>query len=148
MMRASESLNTSNLTLLCLAKIGDALGILWYCVGDDDENRKKVEKKLLPIISDRDLNEKMEFPYPNIETNLLQHGYDQVYAQYVTDLRLPKKSSDESGYWEEYAKSIPKRSKTKAAADVAVLMEDQGEAGVPPQIRFVLEKLRHISQGG
>ncbi|MCY4225975.1 MAG: DUF2813 domain-containing protein [Bacteroidetes bacterium] len=131
-----------------LAKIGDALGILWYCVGDDDENRKKVEKKLLPIISDRDLNEKMEFPYPNIETNLLQHGYDQVYAQYVTDLRLPKKSSDESGYWEEYAKSIPKRSKTKAAADVAVLMEDQGEAGVPPQIRFVLEKLRHISQGG
>jgi len=130
-----------------LAKIADAMGILWYCIGDDDENRKKVEKKLLPLIKDQDIDQKMAFPYPNIETNLLQNGYDKVYAHYLTDLSFTDPTSDELGYWEEYAKKIPKRSKTKAAADVAVLMEDRGAEGVPPPIRQEIEKLREIAQG-
>ena len=125
-----------------LAKVADALGISWLCVGDDDTNRVKVERALAPYLSGAVGEDKLMFPYPNIEANLLGEGYDAVYDNHMPTQNLQKltKQPGDPGYWEEFAAKLPSRAKTRAASEVAVEIEARGESGVPPEIRSVLEK--------
>ena len=124
-----------------LAKVADALGISWFCVGDDDANRVKVERALAPHVSGADVD-KLAFPYSNIEVNLLGHGYDAVYRNHMPTRNFQKlaKATGDPGYWEEYAAKLPNRAKTRAASEVAVQIEARGTSGVSPEIRSVLEK--------
>ncbi len=133
-----------------LAKIANALGILWYCVGDDDSNRSKAEPKLKQHLDGASEGDRFAFPYPDIETNLLRNGYEDVYGGHMPEQNLNKISTtrSEPGYWHEYAAHLPRRAKTRAAAEVAIQMEGCGEAGVSPEIREVLEKVVSIARGG
>ena len=54
-----------------LAKIANALGIPWYCVGDDDGGRRKVERKLETNLNGAARVDRFAFPYRTIEVNLL-----------------------------------------------------------------------------
>ena len=107
-----------------LAKIANALGIPWYCVGDDDANRQKDEPKLRENLAGAEEADRFVFPYPNIEEHLKANGYAEVYGRYR------------------------KRHKTRAAAEVALEMEARGEAGVTPEIRAVLEKVVSLAGSG
>ena len=133
-----------------LAKVANALGIPWYCVGDDDNKRTKVEPKLRMNLDSAEEVDRFVFPYPNTEVNLLRNGYIDVYRNYMPqqNLRQIAKAPRDPGYWVQYATKLPKRNKTRAAAEVAVEMEDRGSAGVPAEIRDVLKKVVGLSQGG
>ena len=133
-----------------LAKIANALGIPWYCVGDDDTNRAKDEPKLRQNLAGAEEADRFVFPYPDIEVNLLRNGYADVYQKYMPQQNLAKISSapGDPSYWEEYADKLPSRAKTRAAADVAIEMEVRGDAGVTPEIRSVLEKVVSLARSG
>ncbi|WP_419949463.1 ATP-dependent nuclease [Candidatus Palauibacter sp.] len=132
-----------------LAKIANALGILWYCVGDDDANRTKEEPKLRRHLEGAREADRFAFPYPDIEVNLLRNGYENVYGGHMSEQNLNKilKTHGEPGYWQDYAANLPRRAKTRAAAEVAIRMEGRGEAGVSPEIREVLEKVVSLARG-
>ncbi len=132
-----------------LTKVANALGISWYCVGDDDTNRKKVERKLKSNLDGAKEADRFGFPYPNIETNLLKNGYDDVYRRHMNEQTLRKitKQPGDSEYWREFAKSLPGRAKTRAAADVAIDIEQRGKKGVPREMLCVLQSAVSLAQG-
>ena len=119
-------------------------------VSDDDNKRTKVEPKLRMNLDSAEEVDRFVFPYPNTEVNLLRNGYIDVYRNYMPqqNLRQIAKAPGDPGYWVQYATKLPKRNKTRAAAEVAVEMEDRGSAGVPAEIRDVLKKVVGLSQGG
>ena len=107
-----------------LTKTANALGIPWYCVGDDDTNRAKDEPKLKQNLGGAKEADRFVFPYPDIEQHLKANGYTNVYQRYRT------------------------RQKTRAAADVAIEMESRGKAGVTSEIRAALNKVVSLARAG
>ena len=132
-----------------LAKIADALGISWTCVGDDDGNRAKVERALAPHLDGADESGVLVFPYVNIEVNLIE-AFADIYGKYMPTQNLRKltKERGDPGYWQEYAAKLPKRAKTRAASEVAIAIEARGPSSVTVEIREVLEKALALAQGG
>ena len=132
-----------------LTKIANALGIEWYCVGDDDTERRNTEPKVKANLSGASEADRLVFPYINIEIHLLSNGYDKIYAPFMPKQNLSKikKQPSDPDYWTEYAKNLPGRAKTRAAADVAVEMEQRGVQGVTKEIRDVLDKVISLAGG-
>ena len=122
-----------------LAKVADALGIAWYCVGDNDREGQNTRTTLRPLDPSIE-KDRVVLPYKNIEIHLLENGYDNVYDGFMPDQNRNKigKRPGEKGYWIEYARHLPGRAKTRAAAAVAVEMENRGEDAVTEEIRAVL----------
>ena len=112
----------SDITML--AKCANALGIPWYCVGDDDANRARDEPKLQENLAGVAETDRFVFPYPTIEEHLKTNGYAAVYDRYR------------------------KGQKTRAAAEVALEIEASGEAGVTTEIRSVLDKVVELARRG
>ena len=132
-----------------LTKIANALGIAWYCVGDDDSQRQKTEAKVKENSGSANYADRLVFPYIDIEIHLLGNGYDGIYAPFMPEQNLAKmeKEPSDPDYWIEYAKNLPKKAKTHAAADVAVEMENRGTAGVSEEIRNILDKVISLAGG-
>ena len=100
-----------------LTKIANALGIPWYCVGDDDTNQPKDKPKLEKNLGSAEEVDRFVFPYPDIEQHLKANDYADVYNQHR------------------------KKHKTRAAAAVAIEMERRGKTGVTSEICDVLHKV-------
>lgn len=132
-----------------LTKIANALGIAWYCVGDDDGERKRTEPKVTANLGTASETDRLIFPYINIEIHLLGNGYEEVYAPYMPNQNLSKikKQPSDPDYWTEYAKNLPGKAKTHAAADVAVEMENRRAEGVTEEIRNILDKVISLAGG-
>ena len=131
------------------AKVANALGIRWYLVGDDDGKRTKEEPRLERHLDGAEAADRLVFPYPNIEVHLLRNGYETVYSPHMTQQNLTKltKQPGNPGYWQEYAANLPRRAKTRAAADIAIEMEQRSSAGVTSEMRGVLEKVVSLARG-
>ncbi len=132
-----------------LARVANALGIRWYLAGDNDGNRKKEEPRLMEHLDGADAADRLVFPYPKIEVLLLRNGYETCYRAHMPAQNLKKltKHPGDPGYWQDYAANLPGRAKTRAAAEVAIALENRGEAGVPSEIRRVLEKAVSLARG-
>ena len=132
-----------------LAKIAKTLGIAWYCVGDDDAERLNTEPKVLENLGSASAEDRVVFPYPDIETHLLTNGYDDIYQRFMPVQNLAKiqKQADDPDYWSEYASNLPSRAKTRAAAEVAVELERRGEQGVTLEIRDVVDRVISLAGG-
>ena len=133
-----------------LAKIASAFGIDWYCVGDDDDGRRKIESQLSSVPWSTSGGDRTVFPYPDIETHLLSNGYDAVYREHMPMQNLQKITTrpNDPGYWREYARQLPRWAKARAAAEVAIEMERRGESGVSPEIGAVVRAVVQLAQGG
>lgn len=132
-----------------MAKVASALGIAWYCVGDDDDERSNTEPKVMANLGLARAEDRVAFPYPDIETHLLANGYDSVYRRHMPKQNLARivKSSDDPSFWREYARHLPSRAKTRAAAEVAIEMERRGRPGVTEEIRRVLTIVVELARG-
>ena len=132
-----------------LTKIANALGIAWYCVGDNDGERKRTEPKVTANLGTASEADRLIFPYINIEIHLLGNGYEEVYAPYMPNQNLSKikKQPNDPDYWTEYAKNLPGKAKTHAAADVAVEMENRRAEGVTEEISGILDKVISLAGG-
>lgn len=131
-----------------LAKVANSLGIPWLCVIDDDSGRCQYEPKVKDNMGEAPESDRLSLPYRNLETHLLENGYDGIYDEYMPEQnrdQLTKQRGDD-GYWAEFADRLPGRRKTRAAADVAARMEAKGEAGVTDVLRGILEKV--VAQAG
>ena len=131
-----------------LAKVANALGIEWFCVGDDDGERQTTEPKVRQHLESAMEESRFAFPYVNIEIHLLRNGYENVYDPHMPHQNRSKIKSQPSdpGYWTEYAEKLPNRKKTRAAADAAGEIENRGEQGVTPEIRAVLRKVISLAR--
>jgi len=129
-----------------LAKVANALGITWYCVGDDDDERNNTEPKVLANLGSAKAADRVVFPYVDIETHLMSNGYDAIYREHmpVQNLRKIKLLQPGPGYWQEYARLLPRRAKTRAAVE----LERRGAEGVTPEITSILTKVIGLSRGG
>ena len=132
-----------------LAKIANALGIFWYCVGDRDDGENNTKTKLMEHLDGAKEEDRMIFPYENIEVNLLSNGYEEVYEEL-----MPRQNKDriestpgQPNYWSEYAKNFPPKHKTRAAAAAAVEMETQDEDQITNEIRDILDKVKSLARG-
>ena len=124
-----------------LAKVANALGIAWYCVGDNDREGQKTRKSLNAL--DRsEKKDRVTLPYKNVEIHLLENGYGNVYDAFMPAQNRSGigKQPGETNYWIEYARRLPGKAKTRAAAAVAVEMEKRGEDAVTKEIRAVLHR--------
>jgi len=132
-----------------LTKVANALGITWCCVGDDDDQRNETEPKVMANLESAFETDRVVFPYVDIETHLLSNGYDPIYREYMPEQNLKKITLPRSHpeFWQEYARHIPRRAKTRAAADVAAELERRGADGVTPEIRSILVKVISLSRG-
>ena len=132
-----------------LAKIANELGIVWYCVGDDDSEGQKTAKAVRKNLGAAGEADRLILPYRDMETHLLSNGYDGVYDQLMGDQdwdRIERVKGDPD-YWCEYAENFPKGRKTAAAAAAAAELERRGEQGVTAEIRGVLNKAVSLARG-
>ena len=106
-----------------LTKIANALGIVWYCVADKDEQGENSAKAVRKNLESAGEADRLVLPYKDMETHLKSNGYDGVYAQFR------------------------KGAKTRAAAAAAAELEERGEQGVTAEIRAVLEKAVSLARG-
>ena len=132
-----------------LAKIADALGIAWYCVGDDDKEGERTRIRLRDHLRSAKEADRMAFPYENIEIHLLGNGYENVYETFMPEQNRARieRGQDEPDYWRWYARNLPNKYKTRAAAAVAIEMEERGADGVSVEIRAVLDKVVSFVRG-
>ena len=131
-----------------LANIANRMGIAWYCVGDDDLQGTLTKRKLMPFKGTAEEEDRMAFPYENIEVHLLGNGYEEVYEQFMSD-QLKNSIESEPGqpdYWSKYAEKFPGK-KTHAAAAVAIMMETQSEDKITKELREVLDKVVLLARG-
>ena len=126
-----------------LAKIANALGIAWYCVGDDDAEGENTRAALRAHLGGVDEQDRMVFPYEDIEVHLLENGYDDVYDDFMPDQKRAtiEGARGDAGYWSSYAHALPGKKKTRAAAAVAAAMEQRANDGVTAEIRGVLNRV-------
>ena len=137
-----------------LAKIANALGISWYCVGDADTAKggrqaNETRTSLIDHLGDFDEADLMVFPYENIEIHLLENGYEGIYEQFMPDQNKARIHAmpGEPGYWSKYYEALPGNAKTRAAAPVAAAMEQRGRGGVTAEISDVLERVVSLARG-
>ena len=133
-----------------MVKVANALGIAWYCVGDDDTQRSQTEPKLRQALDGAKEEDRYTFPYPNIEVHLLSNGFENVYSRYMPEQNLKKikKGQGDPEYWKEYCKYFPNRNKTKAAVDIALeWAKPNVSRTVTPKIRSVLGKAISLARG-
>ena len=133
-----------------LVKVANALGIAWYCVGDDDSGGENTRAMLKDHLRSAEEAKRAVFPYENIEIHLLSNGYEHVYETFMPGQNRARVESKpgESDYWREYARNFPKKmSKPRAAAAVAIEMEERGAAGVSAEIRAVLDGVVSLARG-
>ncbi len=132
-----------------LAKIANALGIAWYCVGDDDAEGENTRAALQAHLGGADEQDRMVFPYEDIEVHLLENGYDDVYDDFMPDQKraMIEGARGDAGYWSSYAQTLPGRAKTRATAAVAAATEQRGDDGVTVAIRDVLERVALLARG-
>ncbi len=134
-----------------LAKVANSLGIPWYCVVDNDSGRTKYEPKVKGNLGEALEADRLRLPYRNMETHLLENGYDSIYQNYMPQQNLQDltKQPGDADYWADYADHLPKKrgAKTRAAAEVAIDMEARGADGVSDKIRAILEKVVALAGG-
>ena len=132
-----------------LAKVANELGIVWYCVGDDDGEGRRTRDRLKDHLRSAEEADRMTFPYENIEIHLLGNGYEDVYETFMPEQNRAriKSKPDEPGHWGEYAGYFPSKYKTRAAAAVAIEMEGRGADGITAEIRAVLDEVVLLAQG-
>lgn len=131
------------------AKIANSLGVQWYCVADNDQRGQTTRQTVRKHLGRADEADRLVLPYADIETNLLNNGYENVYDSHMPHQNREKIGSQPGDleYLFEFAENFPRRNKTRAAADVAVEMEGRGEQGVPAEIRAVLNKVLTLARG-
>ena len=137
-----------------LAKIANALGIAWYCVGDEDtatggRQANQTKASLRDHLGDSDEADLMIFPYENTDIHLLENRYDEVYDRFMPEQNRARINGapGEPDYWRRYFNALPGKAKTRAAAAVAAEMEQRGNDGVTAEIRDVLEWVVSLVQG-
>ena len=125
-----------------LAKVANQLGILWYCVVDDDSGRGKYENKVKQQLQAAAEADRMVFPYKNVERFLCDKGFGSLYESRMSNQKpSPTAPHGTSDYWNQVLDALPNGySKPAVAVDAAIEMKT-GEKLVPRVLQSILERV-------
>lgn len=127
-----------------LIKAADALGIGWFLVADGDDEGQKYVKSTEKHLHGRMLSDHTHrLSHQNMEVLLCEAGFgqpylDRIHPQQQSSITL---NLGDAGYWLQIYQAVKGKSKPAAAMDALLLMQQQGESGVPPEIRGILRKV-------
>ncbi len=129
-----------------LAKVANNLGIVWYCVLDNDSGRKKYESCLKNQFGTVPEADRLTIPYSNVERMLCDNGFGHLYEALMSPQKgQPKSPKSTSAYWAEVLEALPKRySKPEVAAKAAALMTAKC-IPVPAEVSNILNRAKALA---
>lgn len=120
-----------------IVKVGNDLGIDWYCVCDGDAHGKATRKALSALLTGRpEGNHVLELPEPNIELLLCKAGYGSAYEANVSvqkRAKLTAKPTDPQ-YWNQVLDCQPDKFKVPCAIQAVADVAKRGQSGVPKEL--------------
>ena len=124
-----------------LARVANNLGIIWYCVLDDDQGRGKYEQRVREQFGVAEEEERLTIPYKNVERLLCETGFGDLYESRISSQKpQPTSPTGTPDYWNEVLNALPKRySKPEIAAEAAARMA-AGQTPVPEVLSSILNK--------
>ena len=124
-----------------LAKVANSLGIVWYCVLDDDAGRRKYERRVRDEFGAAVEADRLTMPYQSVELMLCDSGFGELYENRMSrQKQQPTSAKDTPAYWTEVLNALPnKYSKPEVAAE-AVDRMTAGDIAVPPPLARILNK--------
>ncbi len=130
-----------------LAKVANNLGIVWYCVLDDDHGRGKYEQRVREQLDAAGHEERLTIPYGNVERMLCENGFGELYESRMSPQKpQPTSPNGTPDYWEEVLNALPKRfSKPEVAAEAAARMTTR-QTPVPEALSSILNKALELAR--
>lgn len=124
-----------------LAKVADSLGIVWYCVLDNDRGRRRYERRVKKQIGGAAVADRLTMPYENVELMLCEGGFGDLYESRMSRQKeSPTSARGTAAYWKEVLEALPKGySKPEVAAEAAARMT-AGETPVPAALSSILNE--------
>ena len=129
-----------------LAKVANSLGIVWYCVLDNDSGRQKYEQRVRSQFGAALEQDRLTIPYENVELMLCKAGLGDLYESRMSQQKQqPTSANGTSDYWKEVLDALPNQySKPAVAADAAVRMT-AAPTRVPDALSSILNKALEIA---
>ena len=129
-----------------LAKVANSLGIVWYCVLDNDSGRQKYEQRVRSQFDAALEQDRLTMPYKNVELMLCDAGLGDLYESRMSPQKpQPTSANGTSDYWKEVLEALPNHySKPEVAAEAAARMT-AGQTGVPDALSSILNKALEIA---
>ena len=124
-----------------LAKVANSLGIVWYCVLDNDSGRRKYEQRVKNQFGAALETDRLTMPYDNVERMLCGDGFGDLYESRMSrQKQQPTSPRGTSDYWTEVLAALPNScSKPEVAAEAATRMT-AGRTPVPAALSSILNK--------
>ena len=124
-----------------LAKVANSLGIVWYCVLDNDSGRRQYDQRVKNQFGGAPAADRLIMPYENVEQMLCESGFGDLYESRMSRQKpRPTSARDSPAYWTEVLKALPRTySKPEVAAEAATRMTT-GETPVPAALSSILTK--------
>ena len=124
-----------------LAKVANSLGIVWYCVLDNDSGRGKYERRVRDEFGAAVEADRLTMPYDNVERMLCDGGFGDLYEARMSPQKVqPTSPRGTPAYWTEVLAALPNRySKPEVAAEAAARMT-AGRTPVPAELSSILHK--------
>ena len=129
-----------------LAKVANSLGIVWYCVLDNDSGRQKYEQRVRSQFDAALEQDRLTMPYKNVELMLCDAGLGDLYESRMSPQKpQPTSANGTSDYWKEVLEALPNHySKPEVAAEATARMT-AGQTGVPDALSSILNKALEIA---
>lgn len=132
-------------------KLANDLGINWLFVADGDEEGGRYIKSAENHLNGRDKTVHIhQLSHETMDILLCCSGYGSSYEVGINKEKksdiTASKINEPVEYWRQVYKSLNKKfSKPAAALETILLMKGKGEAGVPNEIKDILEKVTKLA---
>lgn len=124
-----------------LAKAADSLGIVWYCVLDNDQGRNKYERRVKKQIGGATVADRLTMPYESVELMLCKNGFGDLYESRMSAQKSsPTSAKGTATYWTEVLKALPKGYSMPEVATEAAARMTTGATPVPAVLSSILNK--------
>ena len=133
----------SQIGVSLLVKFANSLGLEWHVVADNDQagdrNVRNACKHLGTQSQDRRIS---QLQHGDLELFLCMEGYGDIFEPYIAEEKKNDVVAENgsSEYWKQVVKALNKYGKPRGTADAARKIEEQGAAGVPQQLRQIVDK--------
>ena len=131
-----------------LAKVANSLGIVWYCVLDNDSGRRKYEQRVRNQFDGAVEADRLTLPYDNVERMLCEAGLGDLYeARMSAQKPQPTSPRGSAAYWPEVLSALPNSySKPEVAAQAVARMATERTI-VPAALSSILNKAVALAGG-